>query len=346
MTPQLFRLWAGATTIGPELRNQLGPILILKKLRKMKPILSIVTPCYNEEENIRNIRKKVVEITSAIKEYKFEHIFIDNASTDRTQRILRDMSKQDKNLKVIFNLKNFGQLRSPYHGLLQANGAAVILIAADFQDPPELIKKFIEEWQNGHDVVIGIKNKSKEHKLMFALRKAYYRLIKRMSETDQIENFTGFGLYSRSFLNILRELPDALPYFRGLVAEYSVNRSEICYTQPKRENGKTKNNFFTLYDVAMVGFVNHSKLPLRISSFIGFGMALLSLMIALFYLVFKITHWNEFDLGLAPLIIGLFFFSSVQLFFIGIIGEYIGAIYTQSKKRPLVIERERLNFDE
>lgn len=310
----------------------------------MKKLISIVTPCYNEEENIVELRTRVKAVLSKLDGFSFEHIFIDNASNDRTQAILRQMAKNDKSVKVIFNLKNFGHIRSPYYGLLQAKGDAVIFLVSDLQDPPELIRKFIQKWQRGHQVVIGVKKASEENRWIFAIRKIYYRLIKKISETDQIENFTGFGLYDRSFLDTIRQISDPYPYLRGLVAEYGANRAEIEFVQPKRKKGKTNNNFYTLYDMAMTGFVNHSKVPLRLASFIGFGMAILSLFVALVYLIIKLVFWNEFNAGVAPLVIGLFFFSAVQLFFIGMIGEYIGAIYTQVRNRPLVIEKERINF--
>ncbi len=319
--------------------------MYFKKKETMKTLISIVTPCYNEEENIQELRKQVLEVVSKIQGYEFEHIFIDNASTDRTQQILRQMAKEDNSVKVILNLKNFGHIRSPYYALLQANGSAVIQIVSDLQDPPKMIKDFVREWEAGHQIVIGVKKKSEENRLLFAIRCLYYRLLKKMSETEQIENFTGFGLYDRSFLDIIRQITEPYPYLRGLVAEYGVNRLEIEYVQPRRKKGKTNNNFYTLYDMAMTGFVNHSKVPLRLASFIGFSVAILSLMVAIIYFIIKLIHWDEFNAGIAPLVIGVFFFSAVQLFFIGIIGEYIGAIYTQVKRRPLVIEKERINFD-
>lgn len=309
-----------------------------------KKLISVVTPTYNEAENVESLYSEVKAIFKKLGKYDYEHIFIDNASSDQTVPILKKLAAQDKNLKIIVNIRDFGQVKSPVYGLMQSSGDAVIYLVADFQDPLKLVLQFIEKWEAGYDIVIGVKNKSSENPLFFLFRKFYYNLIKKMSETDHIKNFTGFGLYDRKFIDIIRKLDDPIPYFRGLVAELGFNRTEIEYIQPKRRSGKTKNNFFLLYDIAMLGFVNHTKLPLRLASFIGFFVATVSLLIAFVYLVYKIIHWNEFNLGLAPLVIGLFFFSAIQLFFIGIIGEYIGAIYTQVKNRPLVIEKERINF--
>lgn len=310
----------------------------------VKKLISIVTGCYNEEKNVERLYQEVKKVMDSLPEYNYEHIFIDNCSHDQTVIILKKIAAKDKNLKIIVNVRNFGHIRSPYYGLLQAKGDAVIYIVSDLQDPPQLIKKFIKSWESGNKIIIGVKTKSEENSLIFALRSLYYRLIERMSETEQIKNFTGFGLYDRRFVDIVRDLDDPYPYFRGMVTELGFARVEIPYTQNRRHKGCSKNNFYTLYDLAMLGFVNHSKVPLRIASFVGFGVATLSLLVALGYFIVKLIHWNEFNAGVAPLVIGLFFFSAVQLFFIGIIGEYIGAIYTQVKKRPLVIEKERINF--
>lgn len=310
----------------------------------VKKKISIVTPCYNEEGNVRELYNQVKLQFDTLADYTYEHIFIDNASKDGTVAILRELARDDKNVKLILNIKNFGHIRSPYYGLLQATGDAAILMVADLQDPPSLIPVFIKKWEEGHQIVLGVKNKSKENPAMFALRKMYYRLMAKSSSTEHVSNFTGFGLYDQSFLNTLRSIKDPYPYFRGIVAELGTDYCIVTYTQPVRQSGKTKNNFYTLYDMAMLGVVNHSKLPLRMASFIGFIVAFISLLVGLVYLVYKLVYWDSFSVGMAPLIIGLFFFSSVQLLFIGIIGEYIGAIYTQVRKRPLVIERERVNF--
>jgi glycosyltransferase involved in cell wall biosynthesis len=309
-----------------------------------KKTITMFTPCYNEEENIELLYNSVCSVTEKITGYNFEHVFIDNASTDNTLSILKQIADRDSRVKIIANVRNFGHVRSPYYGLLQCAGDAVICIVADLQDPPSMIPTFIEEWEKGHALVLGIKSKSKENPIMFMIRKSFYSIIKKISDTEHLSNFTGFGLYDQKFLSIVRLIDDPYPYFRGMVVEYGWNIKTIEYTQQKRIHGKTKNNFFTLYDIAMLGFVNHSKLPLRLSAFIGFFTAILSLLVALIYFIYKLIYWNNFEVGLAPLVIGVFFFSSVQLFFIGIIGEYIGAIHTQVRKRPLVVEKERINL--
>lgn len=308
-------------------------------------LISIVSPCYNEELNVAELYAQVKAVFATMPGYVYEHIFIDNASTDRTAVILKELAAQDQRVKVIVNIRNFGHIRSPYYGLLQARGQAALLMASDLQDPPSLIPEFIKRWEEGYEVVVGVKNHSEESRFIFAVRKLYYNLIKRFSDIEQIKNFTGFGLYSQKFLAVLRQLNDPYPYFRGLITEIGFKRAEITYTQPARKRGKSSNNFYSLYDLAMLGFVNHSKVPLRLASFIGFGMSIISLVAGFVYLIYKLLYWSRFEAGLAPLVIGIFFFASVQLFFIGVVGEYIGAIYTQVRQRPLVIEKERINFE-
>lgn len=309
-------------------------------------LISIITGCYNEEENVQILYEKVKEVMSPLKEdYQYEHIFIDNDSSDETVAILKRVAEQDKNVKIIVNARNFGHIRSPYHALLQAKGDLVIYIVSDLQDPPEMLPKFIEKWEEGYKIVIGVKTNSEESPLFFAVRKMYYNLIGKLSEVDLVKNFTGFGAYDKKVVEILREINDPYPYFRGLICDIGFKRAEIPYLQPARKRGFTKNNFYTLYDMAMLGITNHSKVPLRLATMVGFGMAILSLFVALVYFIYKIIFWNKFNLGTAPIVIGLFFFSSVQLFFSGILGEYIGSIHTQVLKRPLVIEKERINFD-
>ncbi|MEK7131245.1 MAG: glycosyltransferase family 2 protein [Patescibacteria group bacterium] len=305
--------------------------------------ISIVTPCYNEEENVAEIYSQVKKVMEDCAP-NYEHIFIDNASRDKTVAILKEIAAQDKRVKIIVNARNFGSIRSPYYALLQVNGDAAVVIPADLQDPPALIKDFITKWAEGFKVIIGIKDKSEESFLMFAIRKLYYSLLKAIAETEQVKNFNGFALYDRQFIEALKKIDDPEPYLRGLISEFGFSRTEIKYTQAQRKHGKSSNNFYKLYEVAMLGFVNHSKVPLRLASFVGFGLSIVSFIIALVYLVLKLAHWQEFQLGLAPLIIGIFFLGSIQLFFVGILGEYIGAIYTQVKHRPLVIEKERINF--
>ncbi|MFZ4740810.1 MAG: glycosyltransferase family 2 protein [Bacteroidales bacterium] len=312
----------------------------------MKKKISIFTPCYNEEDNVEILYNEVKKVFEQLPQYDYEHVFIDNNSLDKTVEILKRIANQDKKVKIIVNARNFGHIRSPYYGLLQVTGDCVISVVADLQDPPELIPEFLKKWEEGYKIVTAVKKKSRENPLMFLLRKIYYNILAKFSEGEQIKNFTGFGLYDKSFIDVIRKIDDPYPYFRGLISEVGFQTISVEYTQPKRLHGKTKNNFYTLYDVGMLGFVNHSKLPLRLASFIGFTVALISLFVAIAYFVYKLVYWDDFKVGTAPLIIGLFFFSSIQLFFIGIIGEYIGAIHTQVRKRPLVIEKERINFDE
>jgi len=311
----------------------------------MKKHISVITPCYNEEGNVTLLIKTIGDIFEKLPQYTYEHVLIDNCSTDKTPDILREIASINKNVKVIFNERNFGWIRSPFHGLIQCYGDAVIYMVSDFQEPPELIPQFLEKWEEGFKIVIGIKEASKENPLMFALRNFFYKTLSSASDGEAtIKNFTGFGLYDQKFISILRNLDDQYPYLRGLVSELGFKRYEIPYKQPKRLSGKSNSNFFKLYDVAILGFTSHSKLPLRLSAFVGFFSAILSLLVAVGYLVYKLIFWYDFSIGIAPMVIGVFFFSSVQLFFIGIIGEYIGAIHTQIRKRPLVIEKERLNF--
>jgi glycosyltransferase involved in cell wall biosynthesis len=312
--------------------------------RPMK-LISVVTPCYNEEENIQEIYGRVKNVFEALDGYVYEHIFIDNASKDRTVDILKNIAMHDKRVKIIVNARNFGHIRSPYHALLQAKGDAVISIVADFQDPPEMITDFIKKWEDGYKIVIGVKEKSEESPIFFSIRKLYYNVIGKLSEINLIKNFTGFGLYDQKVIEILRQIDDPYPYFRGLICDIGYERAEIPYVQPARRRGFTKNNFYTLYDMAMLGITNHSKVPLRLATMTGFAAAFFSLLVAFGYLLYKLIFWNSFTVGIAPLVIGLFFFGAVQLFFIGIIGEYIGSIHTQVLKRPLVVEKERINFE-
>lgn len=309
-----------------------------------KKLISIVTPCFNEEENVREVYEQVRSVFSTLPNYLYEHIFIDNASTDKTVAILKSIGEQDKNLKIIVNARNFGHIRSPYYGLMQANGDAVILLVADLQDPPNMMNDFLEKWEEGYPIAIGIKPESEESPLMFSIRKFYYHLVGKISEVKLIKNFTAFGLYDRKIINIFRQLDDPYPYLRGLISEIGFDVAKIPYNQPARRRGITKNNFYTLYDIAMLGITSHSKVPLRIATIAGFALSLISLLISIVYLLLKIAYWNDFGFGTAPILVGLFFFSSVQLFFIGLLGEYIAAIHTQVVKRPLVIEKERINF--
>ena len=307
-------------------------------------LISIVTPCYNEEQNVRELYEKVKQIMTGMTDYRYEHIFIDNASTDRTVEILRSLAQSDKNLKIIVNARNFGHIRSPYHAILQSQGDAVISIVADLQDPPELIKEFIRKWESGCKIVVGVKKESRESRLFYTLRQLYYRTLTRLSNVELIEQFTGFGLYDRQVIDVLKNFKEPYPCFRGLIAEIGLPRATIEYVQPLRHRGITKNNFYTLLDIAMLGLTSHSKVPLRLAVIIGFASAVASLGVAFFYLVYKILFWSSFTVGLAPLVVGIFFFSSVQLLFLGIVGEYVGSIHTYVQNRPLVVEKERINF--
>jgi glycosyltransferase involved in cell wall biosynthesis len=308
------------------------------------PLISIVTPCYNEEGNVEAVYEAVKDVFAALPDYRYEHLFIDNCSQDKTRELLRGIQEKDPNVKLIFNTRNFGHVRSPVYGMLQATGDAIILLVADLQDPPGMIVDFLRDWRKGFKVVLGVKTSSEESPLMFFIRKRYYDFVTRVSEAGLTKNNTGFGLYDRVVIEEIRRIGDAYPYFRGLVSELGYPAAKIEYRQPARKRGITSNNFYRLYDYAMLGITSHSKVPLRIATMLGFAMSLFGFVLAVLFLVAKLIFWNEFQLGLAPLLIGIFLFASVQLFFIGILGEYIGAIHTQVLKRPLVIESERIGF--
>jgi glycosyltransferase involved in cell wall biosynthesis len=307
-------------------------------------LISVVTPCYNEAENVREVYDQVRKVFDDFPLYTYEHIFIDNASTDTTVAILREIASVDRRVKVIVNARNFGQVRSPCHAIFQASGDAVITCAADMQDPPELMRTFIQKWEAGYKIAVGIKRSSRESALLFTFRTLYYRVLRALSDVELLEHFTGFGLYDRQVIEICRSLDDPEPYFRGTIAEIGFESAKIEYTQPQRKAGVTKNNFYTLFDLAMSGMTSYSKVPLRLATMLGFTIATVSLVVAFVYLVYKLLFWDSFSVGLAPLVLGLFFFSAVQLFFLGIVGEYVGSIHTQIRKRPLVIEKERINF--
>jgi len=309
--------------------------------------ISIVMGCYNEEENLPEVYERVTRVMAeSLPQYSYELIIIDNASTDCSVDVLRKICASDKRVKVIVNTRNFGHIRSPYHALLNATGDAAIIMASDLQDPPEMIPDFVNKWKEGYRIVLAQKTNSKESYLFWLVRKTYYNLIGRLSEIELIKNATGFGLYDREVLDTIRDIDDPYPYFRGLICELGYSRTLIPFEQPARKRGFTKNNLYTLYDNAMLGITNHSKVPLRLATFSGFCLGGLSFLIALAYLVYKLLFWTEFQLGTAPIIIGIFFFASVQLFFIGILGEYIGSIHTQILRRPRVVEKERINFED
>ncbi len=307
--------------------------------------ISIVIPCYNEEENVEAITAAVeAEFASKLPEYEYDIIFIDNDSQDATRDLIRGICARDDRVRAIFNAKNFGQFNSPYYGLLQSDGDAAILMACDFQDPPEMIEKFVRSWEEGYRIVCGIKTASRENRLMYWMRSMYYKAIKRFSQVEQIEHFTGFGLYDRSFIDVLRKLDDPTPFLRGIVAELGYHRKDIPYEQPLRRAGKTHNNFYTLYDAAMLSVTSYTKVGLRIATFIGGIFAVGSFIGAIVYLVMKLLYWDRFPAGMAPVLIGMLFLGSIQLLFIGLIGEYILTINQRVMKRPLVVEEERINF--
>lgn len=310
--------------------------------------ISVVIPTYNEEENVKPMAEAVSSLFNVqLEGYDYEIIFIDNCSKDKTRELLGEICRENKKIKAIFNAKNFGQFNSPYYGLLQASGDCAVLLAADFQDPVELIPEFVREWEKGeYNIVCGIKTASRENKLVYALRSLYYKMIKKMSDVEQIEHFTGFALYDKSFIEVLRRLDDPKPFLRGIVAELGGRRKDVTYTQPRRRAGKTKNNWYSLYDAAMLSFTSYTKIGLRLATFAGFFVGFISFIIGLVYLVLKLLYWNRFAAGQAPILLGMLFLGAVQLLFIGFLGEYIISINSRVMKRPLVVEEKRLNFDE
>lgn len=312
-----------------------------------KKKISVMIPCYNEVENARPIYEAVRdELKNSCPGYDYEILFIDNKSTDGTRDILEQICAEDRRVKAIFNSKNFGQFNSPVHGMLQTTGDCTITMCADFQDPVEMIPKFVREWENGYKIVIGKKTRSKESKILYFLRSCYYKILHKMSSVEIIEQFTGFGLYDSSFLDVLRDLKDPTPFMRGIVAELGPERKEIEYEQPRRRAGKTHNNFFTLYDAAMLSFTSYTKLGMRIATFVGILISILSFIGAIGLLIAKLIFWDHFPAGYAPIIIAIFFMGGVQLAFMGFLGEYIMAINTRVMNRPLVVEERRINFDE
>lgn len=307
--------------------------------------ITVVTPCFNEEGNVRELYGRLSAVAAQESSYEFAFLFIDNASQDKTVEVLRELAGSDQRVKVIVNARNFGHLRSPMHALLEAEGDALVGMAADLQEPPELIPEMIRQWENGFPIVAALRNSSDEHGLMYGIRTAYYRLVARLTNVKVLEHYTGFGLYDRSVIEHIRnQFRDPYPYFRGIIAEIGLPHAKVFYRQARRERGITKNNFYTLYDLAMLGITNLSRVPLRLVILAGFVSATLSLLAGLFYFVYKLVFWNSFTVGVAPLVLGLFFMGSVQLISLGIIGEYVGSIHTMAQNRPLVTERERINF--
>lgn len=309
----------------------------------MTKLVSIVTPCYNEVDNIKELVDRIRIAMSALP-YDYEHIFIDNSSSDGTIDVIKDLAKTDLRIKLIVNARNFGHIRSPFHGLLQSSGDVCVYIASDLQDPPELIPEFLIKWAEGFRIVLAVKPQSDEASFVFALRRLYYKVVGALSDVPLVENATGVGAFDRSVIDILRSVNDPYPYFRGLLCEIGFPIATVAFRQPRRRFGVTKNNFYSLYDIGILGVTNHTKVPLRLITLGGFFLSLLSLIIAVFFLIAKLIFWNSFQLGTAPLLIGLFFFGAVQTFSIGILGEYIGSIHTHVRKLPLVIESERVNF--
>ncbi len=309
--------------------------------------ISILVPCYNEEENVVPVSDAIVKILeNDLSNYDYEIIFIDNCSTDNTRNLLRAICEKNKKIKAILNVTNFGQFKSPYYGLCQTTGDCTIMVCCDFQDPLELIPVFVQKWEEGYKIVNGVKTSSKENKLVYFLRSVYYKLIKRMSSIQMIEHFTGFGLYDKRFIKLLRELKDPIPFIRGVVAEYGYMRKEIQYEQLQRRAGKTHNNWYTLYDAAMLSFTSYTKFGLRIVTFVGIIGAVLSLLVGACYMIMKLLNWNSFEAGIAPLVVGVFVLGSLQLFTLGFLGEYIMAINERVMNKPLVVEEERINFDQ
>lgn len=312
-----------------------------------KKKVSVLIPCYNEEENVVPMSEAIRNVfENELPQYDWELVFIDNDSSDNTRPLLTEICRRDKRIKAIFNAKNFGQFNSPYYGICQTTGDCTISMCCDFQDPVELIPKYLAEWENGYKIVIGIKTTSRENKLIRFLRSCYYKVIKKFSDVEQIEHFTGSGLYDKSFVEVLRTLDDPSPFLRGIVAEFGFRRKEIPYDQPKRRAGKTHNNFYTLYDAAMLSFTSYTKIGLRIATIGGFLMSVISLLVAFVYLILKLCNWDTFPAGNAPILIGVFVLGSIQLFFIGLLGEYVLNINTKVMKRPLVVEEKRINFEE
>lgn len=314
-------------------------------MNEQRKVISVLIPTYNEEENVSQIYEAVRnELKKSCQSYDYEILFIDNKSKDKTRQIITDICEGDKRVKAIFNTKNFGQFNSPYYGMISTSGDCTITICADFQDPVELIPRFVSEWEKGYKIVIGRKTRSRENPIMYFLRNCYYKTIKKMSSVEMIEQFTGFGLYDKSFIETLRLLNDPTPFIRGIVAELGPERKEIEYEQPKRRAGKTHNNFYSLYDAAMLSFTSYTKVGMRIATFLGFIIAGLSFLVAIIYFIAKLVAWNSFTAGYAPMMIAIFFMGGVQLVFLGFLGEYVMSMNTRIMNRPLVVEEKRINF--
>ncbi|PMS15861.1 glycosyltransferase [Trinickia dabaoshanensis] len=310
-----------------------------------RKLISIVAGCFNEQDNIAELHQRITAVMQQAPQYDYEILLIDNASTDRTVDVIREIAARDKHLKAIVNVRNFGHIRSPYHALLLAQGDAVIGMASDLEDPPELILDFIRKWEEGYKIAIGVRRKHEERGLMPIMRKAYYKLITRISEVEQVQNFTGFGLYDKAVMDILRDIEDPYPYFRGLICEIGFDRAEVPFDKPVRKRGISKGTFLVYLDSALLGIVNHSKAPLRLATMIGIALSGLSFLTGVYYFVRKLLAWDQFQMGLAPLGVGVFFFMGMLFLFLGLLGEYVGLLVTHTVKRPMVVEKERINFD-
>ena len=309
-----------------------------------KPLISIVTPCFNEEENVDELYRRIKLAISGIEKYDFELIFIDNHSEDNTVEKIKVLAANDYAVKIIVNTRNFGHIRSPYYAILQSRGVATIYLASDLQDPPEMIPEFISEWESGYKLVMAVKPNSEGPALVHYLRKSYYKLLDGISDISVVNNSTGFGLYDQVVLNQLRALDEPYPFLRGLICELGYTIKTIPFVQPRRLAGITKNNFYTLYDIAMLGIISHSKLPIRIAAFVGFLLGSVSMLVGIVFTILKLLYWDAFPWGMAPIVVGLFFLLGIQLMFIGVLGEYVASIHTYQQKRPLVVEKERVNF--
>jgi glycosyltransferase involved in cell wall biosynthesis len=309
-----------------------------------RKLLSVISPCYNEEANIDELYRRVTAVLAQYPQYDFEYVFIDNASTDATVERLKALAALDKRVKIIVNTRNFGHIRSPYWGIMQTSGAATIYLASDLQDPPELIPRFIEEWEKGFKLVLATKPVSQSNFLMHRLRRAYYSFLDNISDVPLVKDTTGFGLYDKVVLDDIRQVNDPYPYLRGLFCELGYPIKTVEFNQPRRLRGISKNNFYTLYDIAMLGVISHSLLPIRLASLAGFLLGIGSFFMAMLFFVLKLVFWDQFPLGVAPIVIGMFFMFGVLLFFVGILGEYVGSIHNYVQKRPIVVERERVNF--
>jgi dolichol-phosphate mannosyltransferase len=310
----------------------------------MSKFLSLLIPCFNEEENIDELYGRICAAVENLDDYSFEFIFIDNASKDESVELLSRIALKDSRVKIIVNTRNFGHIRSPYWGMMQTAGEATIVLASDLQDPPELIPQFIKDWEMGWKIVLAVKPSSKTNFLLHRIRRLYYRVLDGIANVDMVKDATGFGLYDQRVLEQIKKINDPYPYLRGLICELGYPIKTVQFSQPRRERGVSKNNFYTLFDIAMLGIVSHSLVPLRIATIVGFTLGALSFSVAIFYGIMKFLYWDTFPIGMAPLVVGVFFLFSLLFIFIGLLGEYVGSIQTYVKNRPIVVESKRINF--